>query len=400
MSKKLPAGLQYKNGRYKVDKRYKPAPGYESKRIQVAFEKETTKTVAIQKYNDLMTAEYNRQVNGHRQEPKQQYWTWHEGVVAYIKKKKILSTDYQTMSHFKVLARYIPADMPLNEICNDTFDKLREDSETHGLRVSSGNEKRTAKGNKQSATNRYIQVARAVLYFCKKKGANDNRWVKQDPNLVTEDEAEEKRIPWVLNNEEEIRLLDALPDHLKNIAIFILNTSVRSGEALNLKWKQLHAMPNIGSFFLIPASEHKNGEAKPVYLNAVAEEIISKCRGKHEEYVFTFKGNPIKKMSRTAWPNAMKRAGLWDTSPEAMAHATNQRAHYPIPHDLRKTCNTRLKHLGIPLGTRQMVLGHKSGYITDDVYTVSTLEPFKNALDQLVEKIDQVEKITLLRAVK
>ena len=392
MSNKLPAGLQCRNGCYKVDKRYNPAPGYQSVRIQVTLG-QTSKTVAVQKYNDLMTAEYNRQVNGHASSPKQ-YWTWHQGVLAYLKEKKILSTS-DTMRYFNVLDRYIPANMPLNDICNDTFEKLRDDSASQGL-----HENRKTKGNKQSATNRYIQVARAVLYFCKTKGTNDNRWVQQDPNLRTHDEEAEKRIPWVLNHEEEICLLDALPDHLADISKFILNTSVRSGEALNLKWKQLHSMPEIGSFFLIPASEHKNKEAKPVYLNAVAEAIINKCHGKHEEYVFTYKGNPIKKMSRTAWPNAMKKAGLWDTSSEALAHATNQRAHYPIPHDLRKTCNTRLKHLGIPLGTRQMILGHTSGYITDDVYTVATLEPFKNALDQLVDKVDQVEKLTLLRAVK
>jgi hypothetical protein len=47
-----------------------------------------------------------------------------------------------------------------------------------------------------------------------------------------------------------------------------------------------------------------------------------------------------------------------------------------------------------------MILGHTSGYITDDVYTVATLEPFKRALDQLVDKVEQVEKLTLLRAVK
>ena len=392
MSNKLPAGLQYKNGRYKVDKRYKPAPGYQSVRIQVSFG-QTSKTVAVQKYNDLMTAEYNRQVNGHAR-PAKKYWTWHEGVLAYLKEKKILSTS-DTMRYFNVLDRYIPASMPLNDICNDTFEQLRDDSADHGL-----HENRKTKGNKQCSANRYIQVARAVLYFCKTKGTNDNRWVQQDPNLRTHDEEAEKRIPWVLNHAEEIRLLNALPDHLADIAKFILNTSVRSGEALNLKWKQLHTMPGIGSFFLIPASEHKNKEAKPVYLNAAADAIIAKCRGKHEEYVFTYKGSPIKKMSRTAWPNAMKKAGLWDTSSQALAHATNQRAHYPIPHDLRKTCNTRLKHLGIPLGTRQMILGHKSGHITDDVYTVATLEPFKRALDQLVEKVDQVEKLTLLRAVK
>jgi len=392
MSNKLPAGLQYRNGYYKVDKRYKPAPGYQSVRIQVTLG-QTSKTVAVQKYNDLMTAEYNRQVNGHASSPKQ-YWTWHQGVLAYCKEKKILQTS-DTMRYFNVLDRYIPANMPLNDICNDTFEKLRDDSEAHGL-----HENRWTQGNKQSSTNRYIQTARAVLYFCKTKGTNDNRWVQQDPNLRTHDEEAEKRIPWVLNHHEEIRLLDALPDHLADIAKFILNTSVRSGEALNLKWKQLHSMPDIGSFFLIPASEHKNKEAKPVYLNAVAEAIIAKCRGKHEEYVFSYRGERLKKMSRTAWPHAMQRAGLWDASSQALAHATNQKAHYPIPHDLRKTCNTRLKHLGVPLGTRQMIMGHKSGYITDDIYTVSTLEPFKHALDQLVNKSDQIAKLTLLRTVK
>ena len=398
MSQKLPPGIFPVKGGFEIDKCYKPEKNCETVRLR-KVDKSTAK-VAIAELDSMMRAEYNIQVNGHQGEGKKKKGaTWAQGVQAYWEEKGI-TPESDEFTYFRVLNRYIPKDMLLNDICNATFQKLRQDSKEFGLYVPRENEKRKLRKNKKAATNRYIQVARAVIRFCRSEGTSQNPWVDADPVLRLADEDEEKRIAWVLTNDESIRLLDALPDYVADIALFILHTSVRSGEAVNLKWRQLHTMPEIGRFFLIPTSEHKNKEAKPVYLNAVAEEIIRRCRGKNSEYVFTYEGQGLAQFPRKSWKAAMKRANLWDTSPEAFAHSISKEAHYPIPHDLRKTCNTRMKHLGIPLGTRKMILGHKSGHINDDVYTVATLEPFKQALDQLVDKREQVQNLTLLRQVK
>lgn len=326
----------------------------------------STAKVAIAQLESMIRAEYNRQVNGHKVEEKPK--TWRNGVEAYWKYKKI-TPKHKDFYVWEILSQYIPPTMPLRDICNDTFEKLRNDS--------------SKRGNKPAAANRYISVVKSVLLYCKDfKGTADNRWVQQNPGLRFESEEPFKRQPWFLTEDEEERLLAELPDHLERIARFALNTTLRSGEIVNLKWKNLTRMKGVGNLFIIPADEHKNGEPKPVYLNSIANEIIAKCQGDNDTYVFTYKGERIKKVVRGAWHKACRRAGLWDISPEAMRRANGQ-AHYPIMHDLRKLACTRLDNLQMSLDTRQKIMGHTTGNITVDLYTFQYLEPIKKALDML-----------------
>jgi len=143
-------------------------------------------------------------------------------------------------------------------------------------------------------------------------------------------------------------------------------------------------MEKIGNLFIIYEDEHKNTEPKPVYLNSIAYEIVAKCRGHNDTYVFTYQGRRIKKVVRKAWHKACQRAGLWDTSPEAMKRA-NGEAHYPIMHDLRKLACTRLDDLDMSLNTRKKIMGHTTGDITDDLYTFNHINPMKKALDKLAK---------------
>ena len=361
----MPNGIVKRGKKYHIDTTYRG----------VALRESTgaTSLSDAKDYYDARTKEiYDLKVHGKRPESKK---VWLDGVEAYVREKlqKKNKPCLNEESQLRILAQYIPADMLLNDICNDTFAKFRQDSK--------------AKGNKNSTINRTLEVARAVLNYCCKKGPSRSPWVVRPPYLDMEN-TKDKRQAWILDANDEKKLLDALPDHLRDVALLILQTALRSGEALKLKWEWLHTIPELGSVFMIPASEHKNGEAKPVCLNATAEQIIRRRRGQHDVYVFTYHGKPLKKMARRGWHTACKKAGLWEE--------LDGKPHYPIPHDLRKTVNTRLKHLGIHLLTRKMVLGHTVGDVTEDVYAKPTLEPIKEAVDKLVTQ----HKHTLLRAVK
>ncbi len=378
MSQKLPPGIFPVKGGFEIDKRYKPEKNCETVRLREVVK--STAKVATARLEEMMRAEYNRQVNGHKVESKPK--TWGEGVAAYWEHKEY-TKNHRSYKLFIILSRYIPQDMPLEDICNDTFKQLRKDSEKHGLRLDKYGKPVRKKGNKKAGANAYVSLARAVLLYCMNyKGTAKNRWVTLNPGLVIDDVKKDRRQPWLLKEDEEERLLAELPDHLERIALFALNTTLRSGEIVNLKWEQLTSMKGIGNLFIIPADEHKNGDPKPVYLNSVANEIVAKCRGENDTYVFTYKGERIKKVVRAAWHKACQRAGLWDTSPEAMRRA-NGKAHYPIMHDLRKLACTRLDNLDMSLDTRQKIMGHTTGSITLDLYTFQYLEPIKKALDLL-----------------
>jgi integrase len=151
------------------------------------------------------------------------------------------------------------------------------------------------------------------------------------------------------NWEEQERLFRELPPHVANMALFAVNTGCRDTEICNLQWSW--EIPVLGldySVFIIPKAIVKNREDRLVVLNRIAKSVIDEVRGQHPDYVFTFKGRPVKKMLRTAWKKARIRAGL----PQVRVH------------DLKHTFGRRLRAAGVSFEDRQDLLGHKSGRIT------------------------------------
>jgi integrase len=57
----------------------------------------------------------------------------------------------------------------------------------------------------------------------------------------------------------------------------------------------------------------KNGTPRGVPLNRDAVNVLEGERGKHPQYCFTFRGQPIRyELTNTAWQNAVAKAGLGD----------------------------------------------------------------------------------------
>ncbi len=83
-------------------------------------------------------------------------------------------------------------------------------------------------------------------------------------------------------------------------------------------------------------------------LNEVARAVVDRQRGRHPEYVFTYKGHRLSRMITTAWKKARQRVGL----PQVRVH------------DLKHTFGHRLRAAGVPFAERQDLLGHRSGRIT------------------------------------
>ncbi len=92
----------------------------------------------------------------------------------------------------------------------------------------------------------------------------------------------------------------------------------------------------------------KNGEDRLIVLNGVAKEVIDRLRGEHSEFVFTYRGKPIKtSTNNSAWQRACKNTGI------------------PVRvHDLKHTFGRRLRAAGVSLEDRADLLGHKTGRIT------------------------------------
>ena len=155
--------------------------------------------------------------------------------------------------------------------------------------------------------------------------------------------------PYPLNWEEQNRLFEALPNQLRDMALFAVNIGCRDREVCMLQWEWEVKIPSseIGSVFLIPGDQVKNGEDRLVLLNRIARIAIEKQRGKQPKYVFVYRGKPICRMLNSGWRKARKVTNL------------SVRAH-----DLKHTFGRQLRSAGVSFEDRQDLLGHKSARIT------------------------------------
>lgn len=143
-----------------------------------------------------------------------------------------------------------------------------------------------------------------------------------------------------LSKEESQTLVDSCISHLRPIVITALNTGMRLGEILKLKWDQV----DLGHGYIL-LDDTKNNECRQIPLNStlrVALEVLP--RGYESEYVFTGKdGKPYNRV-KSSFATALKRANIRDFR----------------FHDLRHTFASQLIMSGIDLTTVKELLGHKS----------------------------------------
>ncbi|MDP2940272.1 MAG: tyrosine-type recombinase/integrase [Candidatus Omnitrophota bacterium] len=172
-----------------------------------------------------------------------------------------------------------------------------------------------------------------------------------------------KRLRFLEKN-EILKLIDCCSPHLKPIVIVAVNTGMRTGEILNLKWNDLDYKRNL--LYLI---ETKNNEKREIPMSDIVKKTLIKVL-KHPDspYIFCNKNGKPYESIKTSFHTAMKRAGI-----------ENFRFH-----DLRGTFASHLVMLGIDLRTVQELLGHKS---FEMVLRYSHLSPsHKSKAVELLEK--------------
>ena len=211
-------------------------------------------------------------------------------------------------------------------------------------------EHRKKKGIKTKTINLALQVVRHILNLAASVWMDEHglTWLASAPKIKLLPELDSRK-PFPLSWEEQERLIAALPQHLREMALFAVNTGCRDREVCSLQWAWEVKVPisEIGSVFIIPGDRVKNGEDRLVVLNKVAQNVIERQRGIHPEFVFVYKGKPIAHMTNNGWRKVRKVRGL------------SVRVH-----DLKHTFGRRLRSAGVSFEDRQDLLGHKSARIT------------------------------------
>ncbi|MGC1854523.1 MAG: site-specific integrase [Candidatus Aquirickettsiella sp.] len=259
--------------------------------------------------------------------------TFRDAATKYLEENQHKTSLYVEAMHIKILDKFI-GNLSLESIHMCNLQKYIKEREKNKV--------------KKRTINYGLQVVRQILNLATDvwKDEDNLSWLHKASKIELLAETDRNE-PYPLSQDEQIRLFNELPIHLRRMALFAVNTGCRDQEICNLKWDWEIKIPE-GSVFIIPAWRVKNRKNRLVVLNEVARQVIEEVRGSHMEYVFTFRGKPVTRMLNSAWIKARKRAGL----PQVRVH------------DLKHTFGRRLRAAEVSFEDRQDLLGHKSSRIT------------------------------------
>jgi integrase len=157
-------------------------------------------------------------------------------------------------------------------------------------------------GKKVATINRHLALLRGILRMAR----DEWQWIDNFPKIKMLPGGVE-RDRW-LTHEEAERLLAESPPHLVALIRFALATGCRAREITGLEWSRVDLARQ--TCWL---NQTKNGTPRGVPLNVDAVKVLEWQQGKHEQFCFTFRGNPIRwELTNTAWRAATKRANLPD----------------------------------------------------------------------------------------
>jgi integrase len=185
---------------------------------------------------------------------------------------------------------------------------------------------------------------------------------------------------FVLSHRLEPEYLDAAPQPLRDVAVLILETGVRPGEAVNLKWPDVYLQPAVHAelgYVAIRKGKTKNAK-RNLSLTARAAEML-KAR---------------KDAAKSAWvfPGDSPDAAILGTSIDHQHDDVRTTLKLPedfVVHSLRHTMLTRIGEAGADAFTIMRIAGHSSVTVSQR-YVHPTPEGMERAFDRL-QKLNAVK---------
>lgn len=326
--------------------------------------------------------------------------TWREAATKYLLEFQHQPSIWLTALYLEQLDPFI-GELPLTHIDDDALRpfiafKKKETVTKSGVK-------------KPGAANRTVNIALQrvvrVLNLCARKWRDENKhpWLNTVPMITMLDEKKDRRQPYPLSWDEQTTFFRELPDHLRIMALFKVNSGCREQEVCKLRWEWEIDVPELGtSVFLIPAefggrtekSGVKNREERLVVLNDIAKSIIEGQRGRDDEWVFPYEGHALHRMNDSAWRSARAKASKkWQEEYGKQPHPDLGRVRV---HDLKHTFGRRLRAAGVTEEDRQVLLGHKNGSVTTH-YSSAELTNLITAANKVVATDSRSPTLTILK---
>ncbi len=233
---------------------------------------------------------------------------------------------------------------------------------------------RMQKGNKPATVNRLVATLKHMFTKAVEWEMVEEYVLKRIRKVKLLEE-NNKRLRY-LSKEECQNLIKSCDDHLRPIVTMALNTGMRKGEILTLKWDNVDLRHG---FILL--DQTKNGERREIPINSTLKETLTelfqgtKDRPRRIDVPYVFSdpsnGKPYQDVKRS-FRSALKKAKISDF-------------HF---HDLRHTFASHLVMAGQDLTTVKELLGHKTLTMTlryahlAPTHKVKALQVLDNVLNE------------------
>jgi integrase len=225
-------------------------------------------------------------------------------------------------------------------------------------------------GVKNATVNRDLRFLAQTL-----KQAERERYIARSPfdlGKFFQNESKERRKPHILTWEEQEKLLAVAPPRIRVLTVLGVETGMRTGEMLDLKWEDVDLL---GGYLRVEKSKSAAGIRTVPISNSCRSELLkwrSVAGPEFSEWVFptlTNRRHPLQG-GRKAWASALEKAGL---------------PFFPI-YNLRHTFASRMTAAGVSPITIAQMLGHSSTQI---------VPRYAQVLDQ--NRLDAMRKLEFLR---
>ncbi|MBC3871219.1 tyrosine-type recombinase/integrase [Undibacterium oligocarboniphilum] len=225
--------------------------------------------------------------------------TWQETVLRWLSEQANKASIETDKSHLRWLDGCL-AGKYLSQIDRDLISQI---TVARGLPYEIARTKGRPRQitPKTSTVNRTLEVLRAIL----RRARDDWGWIDQCPNIPMLKEPI-KRVSWI-TREQALALLNALPDHQRQMVRFALETGLRRKNVTHLAWSQVDLIKRQA---WIHPDQAKAGKAIGVPLSNEAMQVLRQQVGKNENWVFPYRGKPVTQVATKSWRNALAKAGI------------------------------------------------------------------------------------------
>lgn len=176
-------------------------------------------------------------------------------------------------------------DLPLRDITPEVIASARDALRRDGL--------------SQRTVDHYMAVLRAIL-----RAAQGWGWLDAVPKVPMFNP--KRPDPRWLTRPQFLELVKHLPPHTADMARFAVATGLRRSNITGLTWDRVDLKRRTA---YVQGSQAKAKKGIPIPLNSDAIAVLKRWKGRHEKYVFVFRGKKVYQVATKAWRKACKDAG-------------------------------------------------------------------------------------------